>query len=267
MLVEVPDAVECYRFSHALMRETLYEELSAPRRVQLHLEIGEAIEARADADEHVVEIAHHFFEVGRKGEACSDPGRMDQGENNGAQARSFRHEGDYWTIAHDGTELRLKDSRGLQYLVQLLRHAGQEFLALDLIATGFPTRCGRPSLDTGPLLDAQAKAAYKQRLDELRDKLHEAEAHNDLGRAAHAREEIDFISEQLAAAVGLNGKDRPGPSPAERARQTVTKGIKSVIVKVRAGNPGLGRYLAATVTTGCFCAYRPDADQPVTWSF
>ena len=33
-----------YAFTHALIRATLYDELSTPRRVQLHRQIGEALE-------------------------------------------------------------------------------------------------------------------------------------------------------------------------------------------------------------------------------
>ena len=49
-----------------------------------------------------------------------------------AIAAVFRCDGDYWTIAYADTELRLKDSRGLQYVARLLRHPGQEILAIDL---------------------------------------------------------------------------------------------------------------------------------------
>ena len=34
----------------------------------------------------------------------------------------FRCDGDYWTVAYADTVLRLKDSRGLQYVARLLRH-------------------------------------------------------------------------------------------------------------------------------------------------
>lgn len=51
-----------YRFTHALVRSALYDELSAPRRSQLHRRIGEALEAlyADDLDEHLSELAAHF---------------------------------------------------------------------------------------------------------------------------------------------------------------------------------------------------------------
>jgi class 3 adenylate cyclase len=51
-----------YRFAHALVRDTLYEALSATRRSTLHRRIGEAIEAihAAALDDHLPALAHHW---------------------------------------------------------------------------------------------------------------------------------------------------------------------------------------------------------------
>ena len=53
-----------YRFTHALMRETLLDELSTTRRVRLHGLIGEALEQRYGdrARDRASELAHHFVE-------------------------------------------------------------------------------------------------------------------------------------------------------------------------------------------------------------
>jgi serine/threonine protein kinase/tetratricopeptide (TPR) repeat protein len=53
-----------YEFCHALIRQTLYDEINAPRRARLHRQVGEAIERvhRSSLDTHVAELAHHFFQ-------------------------------------------------------------------------------------------------------------------------------------------------------------------------------------------------------------
>ena len=45
----------------------------------------------------------------------------------------FRKEGEYWTVGYGGSIFRLKDTKGLAYLAQQLRHPGTEFHALDLV--------------------------------------------------------------------------------------------------------------------------------------
>ena len=75
--------------------------------------------------------------------------------------------------------------------------------------------------DAGALLDATAKAAYRARLTELRAELEEAEGRNDPARAATARQEREFLVQELARAVGLGGRDRRAAAHAERARPGV----------------------------------------------
>ncbi len=66
VLVEVPDVVGRFAFSHALTRETIYEQLSAARRARLHRRAGEALEHlhAARLDEHADQLAHHFVQAG-----------------------------------------------------------------------------------------------------------------------------------------------------------------------------------------------------------
>jgi class 3 adenylate cyclase len=51
-----------YRFAHALVRATLYDELSGARRVALHRRVAEAIESLHGAalDDHLPALAHHW---------------------------------------------------------------------------------------------------------------------------------------------------------------------------------------------------------------
>jgi class 3 adenylate cyclase len=54
-----------FTFSHALVREALYEELGVTQRVRLHGRIARAIEeiCGADREPHLGELAHHFLEA------------------------------------------------------------------------------------------------------------------------------------------------------------------------------------------------------------
>ncbi|MGH8683550.1 MAG: helix-turn-helix transcriptional regulator [Burkholderiales bacterium] len=61
-VVEPVAEAGCYQFSHALIRETLYEEIPAIRRARLHLRIGAALEERQGRDpmSNLAALAHHY---------------------------------------------------------------------------------------------------------------------------------------------------------------------------------------------------------------
>lgn len=60
LVVEQADVLGRYRFSHSLVRETLYQELSAARRARSHRALGEAL-ARAGDDSHTLDVARHLY--------------------------------------------------------------------------------------------------------------------------------------------------------------------------------------------------------------
>jgi tetratricopeptide (TPR) repeat protein len=190
-----------------------------------------------------------------------------------------RREGEYWSLAFAGEAFRLKDVKGLHYLAHLLRHPGREFHVLDLAAAGQQDPAGGPPVsaarhddlhqtrlsDHGPVLDEQAKAAYRARLRELEDDLAEATSWADPVRAARARQEMHLLTDELTAAVGLGGRARKSGSPAERARVNITRAIRGALSRIRAHSPALADHLDATIHTGTFCAYTPDPRAPITW--
>jgi non-specific serine/threonine protein kinase len=196
----------------------------------------------------------------------------------------FVRQGEYWTIHYQGRIARFKATRGLHCLACLLRHPGREFHVSELIAAllevpvaaaaGLVGSASKESSsqvrtgylrDAGPILDARAKVEYARRLAELREELEKAERFNDSERAARARQEMDYIADQLAVTVGLGGRNRRAASQAERARSAVTKRLKDSIDKISKAMPTLGRHLATRVKTGYFCSYNPHPDRPVKW--
>jgi hypothetical protein len=70
-LVESTDDPQRLRFSHALVRETLYDDMLPLRRVKWHRQIGEWLEVKhaAALDDVLPQLAYHF------GESADDPGR------------------------------------------------------------------------------------------------------------------------------------------------------------------------------------------------
>lgn len=190
---------------------------------------------------------------------------------------AFRREGEYWSIAFEGKIFRLKDTKGVRYLSRLLEDPGREFHVLDLVAAeeGQPAaphgvlgpeadRSARLG-DAGPILDVEAKAAYRHRLGDLENEIAQAEAWNDRERGTRAREEKEFLIQQLAVAVGLGGRDRQAASAAERARINVTRAVKAALARIAEHSAALDDHLDRTVRTGIYCSYTPDPRSPISW--
>lgn len=197
-----------------------------------------------------------------------------------ARPSVFRREGEVWTMSFAGRSARLRDSRGFAYIALLLRHPGvgvhvSELLRLagasaevsdGTIASELPpARAGLG--DSGAVLDARAKAEYRGRMQELQAEIEEAHVFNDSGRVERAERELDLLTAELSAAVGLGGRDRRAGSSAEKARISVTRAIGRAIERIDAALPELARYLGQTIRTGTFCTYASDPSSPHQWEF
>src|SRR5260221_774810 len=177
----------------------------------------------------------------------------------------FRREGDFWSVVFEDRTTRLRDLKGLQYLARLLADPGKEFHVLDLVSA---ERAESPMLlggDSGEVLDAPAKQAYRRRLAEIEEDLEEARTLANSDRAAQAEAEREFLVRELARAVGLAGRDRRAASVSERARASVTKAVREAMARIREHNAPLGEHLERAIRTGTYCAYLPDARLPVNW--
>jgi tetratricopeptide (TPR) repeat protein len=331
-VIEETSALGRYAFTHILIRETLYEDLTAARRMRLHCTVAETLEeSYAALEARLPELAHHWFKSAQAGDAAktmryairaaehamsqhayeeavrlyqralkvsesagADVLQIEKIRAGLADARAtakpsdqsptaittglFIREGDYWTIGYAGREMRLRDVKGLRYIAQLLKVPGQEVHVLDLAA--MVEGAVRPSRrrgeaqddlvaeglgDAGGVLDAAAKSAYKARLEVLREELEEAQEFNDPERASRAQVEIDALVDQLAAGVGLGGRDRKAASQAERARVNITKSVKDALKKIHENHDLLGEHLRTTIRTGAYCAYLPDPRLLISW--
>jgi class 3 adenylate cyclase len=188
-----------YAFRHALVRETLYEELSLPRRQRLHLRAAEAIESvhARDLDPHAGTLAMHLQQAG----AAVDPRRALE-----------------WTLraaAASAAQLAWEDAAAqLEAALELMDEAG-----------------ARPE-ERAPLLERMADLRYVTNVDLeggisfLEQALSEYEAAGLTDRAArvHSRLGRDRVTywgptmdirrglEHIAAAEGVLGRDPGSPA-------------------------------------------------------
>jgi hypothetical protein len=178
----------------------------------------------------------------------------------------FRREGEIWMVGYGGDSFRLRDVKGLRYIGLLLGSPAREIHSVELAhAVEGVVEPSRLDDGVGPALDAEAKNAYRRRLEELGEELEEARAWADPERAARAEAEVDALTTELTKALGLGGRDRPARSAAERARVSVTKAIRSAIKTIEGHSPALGEHLAVSIRTGRFCSYAPPGELPPRW--
>ncbi|MGH9012189.1 MAG: ATP-binding protein, partial [Acidimicrobiia bacterium] len=137
--------------------------------------------------------------------AAADPTGTPKSVQPGAHtAGLLRRAGRRWLVGYGDVRFELPDAKGLGYLARLLAEPNGEIHVLDLVGAGTSPDPG----GAGPLLDEQAKSAYRQRVRELQQEIDEAQAWNDPERAARAEVELEAVTHELAASVGLGGRDR-----------------------------------------------------------
>jgi non-specific serine/threonine protein kinase len=170
----------------------------------------------------------------------------------------------------------------VRLLALLLERPGTEVHSLDLVAAADGVTVRQAPLErsggqetagsfgvqggAGPALDAKAKNEYRLRMAALESELTAAESRRDETAAAAARQELEFVRNELSTAVGMGGRDRETGSHAERARINVTRAIRTTLKRVAGYDAQIGADLDAGVKTGTFCVYQPDPLRPLVWT-
>lgn len=171
---------------------------------------------------------------------------------------TLRRAGASWRLAHGSREVVLNDLVGLGYLARLVGDPGREFHVLDL--------CGAQHAERGlPVLDDEARAAYRRRLAEVEDDIVQAESDLDDVRRLHAEQDRAYLLAELGRAVGLGGRDRTTHGTSERARTSVTRSLRYALARITDHDPELGAHLRRRVRTGLYCCYEADPMAHLDW--
>ena len=183
------------------------------------------------------------------------------------RSKILRREGDYWSLTGGSTRLALRDGKGMRHLARLLSTPGREWHVLDLVELADGAAAAGPMGGIAQaMVDTQARQAYRRRLRELEQESDEADDAGDEVRAVRARLEREVIVAHLAAATGLGGRSRAWADPAERARQSVTKTIRTAVDHIAEQDRELATHLQVVVRTGAYCSYAPDPSATVRWT-
>ncbi len=169
--------------------------------------------------------------------------------------------GDIWQFRVGPESASVLHLTGLEQIARLLRSPGIEIAADDLNGTQ-PS----PDNDLGPALDTRAKREYRQRINDIRADIAEAEQWADPERVETARRELDALIAELRRAVGLGGRDRPQGSGSERARINVARNIRRAIATIERSAPELAAHLTVSIRTGHHCVYAPEPAARIDWT-
>lgn len=267
-----------------------WTEINAPHETALaRMGLGHALRAEGQEGPACLEfsVACTTFErIGATSQAAVASAAMGAGQRCGPggptapiadprtpAGNAFRREGDDWSVIFEGRGTRVRDSKGMRYLSRLLAEPGREFHVMDLVALErAPATVRAPDLpmrfpagDSGELLDARARAAYRRRLTEIEEDRATAVALGELERAAQAEIEHDILMRELSRAVGLGGRHRRAGSSSERARSAVTRAVRNALTRIQKHDTRLADHLGGTIRTGTCCVYLPDPRSPTAW--
>lgn len=175
----------------------------------------------------------------------------------------FRRDGATWTLRYGDRTVHLPHTKGLADLHRLLQCPHTEVPAVGLLDPEAGAELAAAAgLGGDDLVDAEARARYRDHLQTLDERIDTAVALGDDARATVLDAERQALIDQLKAATGLGGRSRRLGDNAERARKSVTNRIRNALKKIEGSHPPLAEHLRSAVTTGSSCAYRPEGGAP-----
>lgn len=224
---------------------------------EVHVRAGRSAVAQAERD--TARTALGAFGV--KLPADPSPARPDRVRMDEA---AFRYNGNLRLVRFAGSDCSVPDLAGFRYVERLLARPGSELHVLDLVgATGIVSAAG--GHDGLPVLDDEARKAYRRRLRDIEEDLDEARYLHDDARVELAERDREFLLAELGRAVGLHGRSRTTGSTAERARTRVARAIRYALDRLAEAHPLAAAHLRQSIRTGSYCSYQPDPAFPVRW--
>jgi tetratricopeptide (TPR) repeat protein len=170
------------------------------------------------------------------------------------EALTMVREGDVWRVERGARSVRVRHSRGLELLARLVERTGEE---MHVLALASDSGSSLVEADAGEALDAEARRAYKARLEELEGEIDEAQEAHDAGRHQRLLAEREAIAHEVGRATGLRGRSRPTASASERARVNVQRRLKDAVARIAELDGELGDFFSHSLHTGTYCSFRP----------
>jgi tetratricopeptide (TPR) repeat protein len=132
LINEVPGRPQRFTFQHALIRETLYGELTSTRRVRLHRRVGEAIEQLAEGNPTppLADLAYHFAQAAPAGAADKAIDYATRAGDRAADAQALEEAARLYDIALQALEFKTAGPEAERRHVDLHARRARAFGAL-----------------------------------------------------------------------------------------------------------------------------------------
>ena len=179
--------------------------------------------------------------------------RVEEWSGRAAPGTTFTcdRQGRVWLVAVGSRHASVPHNVGMEYLGELVAHPDTPIPAVDLASSySFPK-----SRRADQILDARAKAEYRERISDLRAEIDNASDYADFERASRAKAELDALVQALAQATGLCGRARLLSDDNEKARVSVRKAIMRALTTIEEADPVMASELRARVVTGAQCIF------------
>ena len=186
----------------------------------------------------------------------------------------FKLTGDFWTIRYEGEIIRLKDSKGLRYILTLLKNPNKDIRSDQLVAIGLNvlmmqsqdaySSLGENQQHSNRTLPDVHISVYQDALAKLKSELENLSPSN--RGYLEKIQQISALDKMIRSRFDKFGRRRP-EDYGEKARQAVSKVIASAKKKIKKEMPEFHGHLKRYLTTGFKCVYDPPPSELKSWQF
>lgn len=238
------------------------EELGAPLwHARAAAELSTVLRSQKGTEQWARTLADTAAATATRAGATAVLERLEYHDRQSTPAHVLTRDRESWTVTFAGVSARLPDTKGLRDLAQLLSSPGTEIAAAELVVAG---AAAEVRLGADPVLDEQARAAYRARLQALARDEEAADQSGNVDRSRSVRREQEQLLAELGKASGLGGRARLLGDATERARKAVTARIKDATKRIETRHPALAAHLHESIHTGRMCSYDPTP--PTHWT-
>ncbi|MBT3631612.1 MAG: hypothetical protein HOD43_05055 [Candidatus Marinimicrobia bacterium] len=186
----------------------------------------------------------------------------------------FKLSGDFWEIRYEGEIIRLKDSKGLRYILTLLKNPNKDIRSDQLVAIGLNLLMMQSQDEYSSLGETQQHSnrtlpdvhisVYQDALAKLKSELENLSPSN--RGYLEKIQQISALDKMIRSRFDKFGRRRPEDS-GEKARQAVSKVIASAKKKIKKEMPEFHGHLKRYLTTGFKCVYDPPPSELKSWHY